>query len=98
MASFHPPSKFFLAVPPAFKNFFPGPIGSSYTPAMVSTWVWSLLPTDHSALGLAGFRPLKLNVEKPLSVFVKYRERDRKSTRLNSSHGYISYAVFCLKK
>src|SRR2546422_3882940 len=29
---------------------------------------------------------------KPLSV------GDRKSTRLNSSHGYISYAVFCLKK
>src|SRR2546429_9856106 len=32
----------------------------------------------------------------------RYREEriaeDRKSTRLNSSHGYISYAVFCLKK
>src|SRR2546429_4065123 len=27
-----------------------------------------------------------------------YRKLDRKSTRLNSSHGYISYAVFCLKK
>src|SRR2546429_1306385 len=26
------------------------------------------------------------------------RNPDRKSTRLNSSHGYISYAVFCLKK
>src|SRR2546422_4981675 len=26
------------------------------------------------------------------------RPGDRKSTRLNSSHGYISYAVFCLKK
>src|SRR2546422_6270957 len=26
------------------------------------------------------------------------RNADRKSTRLNSSHGYISYAVFCLKK
>src|SRR2546429_119492 len=26
------------------------------------------------------------------------RRADRKSTRLNSSHGYISYAVFCLKK
>src|SRR3989449_5287598 len=26
------------------------------------------------------------------------RALDRKSTRLNSSHGYISYAVFCLKK
>src|SRR5712675_1349111 len=26
------------------------------------------------------------------------KSKDRKSTRLNSSHGYISYAVFCLKK
>src|SRR5687768_18004250 len=26
------------------------------------------------------------------------RDQDRKSTRLNSSHGYTSYAVFCLKK
>src|SRR2546422_7546062 len=26
------------------------------------------------------------------------QDQDRKSTRLNSSHGYISYAVFCLKK
>src|SRR2546422_2436669 len=32
------------------------------------------------------------DVEQPLGV------GDRKSTRLNSSHGYISYAVFCLKK
>src|SRR5687768_18197905 len=32
---------------------------------------------------------------------VRFKKRmniDRKSTRLNSSHGYISYAVFCLKK
>src|SRR2546429_4202889 len=29
---------------------------------------------------------------------VPFLARDRKSTRLNSSHGYISYAVFCLKK
>src|SRR2546422_3393789 len=28
----------------------------------------------------------------------RHFHRDRKSTRLNSSHGYISYAVFCLKK
>src|SRR2546422_7992441 len=28
----------------------------------------------------------------------RIRVLDRKSTRLNSSHGYISYAVFCLKK
>src|SRR3712207_9490745 len=30
--------------------------------------------------------------------FLSARERDRKSTRLNSSHANISYAVFCLKK
>src|SRR3989449_3122696 len=29
---------------------------------------------------------------------VHHPDADRKSTRLNSSHGYISYAVFCLKK
>src|SRR2546430_10003893 len=28
----------------------------------------------------------------------RHRDRDRKSTRLNSSHSQISYAVFCLKK
>src|SRR5205814_5249612 len=31
-------------------------------------------------------------------IYQLYRERDRKSTRLNSSHLGISYAVFCLKK
>src|SRR2546422_4558515 len=35
----------------------------------------------------------------PLHLAVQTTGRgDRKSTRLNSSHGYISYAVFCLKK
>src|SRR6478752_2769969 len=29
---------------------------------------------------------------------IRREPTDRKSTRLNSSHGYISYAVFCLKK
>src|SRR2546429_3594079 len=32
------------------------------------------------------------------SVQLVQLAEDRKSTRLNSSHGYISYAVFCLKK
>src|SRR2546422_3444946 len=32
------------------------------------------------------------------SVWSAREIADRKSTRLNSSHGYISYAVFCLKK
>src|SRR2546429_4218034 len=34
----------------------------------------------------------------PRSVGRRDSAEDRKSTRLNSSHGYISYAVFCLKK
>src|SRR5437762_6965219 len=40
-------------------------------------------------------------VQRPLPaplVLLPQRERDRKSTRLNSSHRCISYAVFCLKK
>src|SRR2546422_8400524 len=32
------------------------------------------------------------------NVGITVNQGDRKSTRLNSSHGYISYAVFCLKK
>src|SRR2546422_2129698 len=39
-------------------------------------------------------------IHNPISHYVVAKEKqiDRKSTRLNSSHGYISYAVFCLKK
>src|SRR2546422_7223436 len=33
-----------------------------------------------------------------LAAQIRQVRSDRKSTRLNSSHGYISYAVFCLKK
>src|SRR2546429_979368 len=33
----------------------------------------------------------------PGQVLDEVNSKDRKSTRLNSSHGYISYAVFCLK-
>src|SRR2546429_4742547 len=33
-----------------------------------------------------------------VNLLLQAFERDRKSTRLNSSHGYISYAVFCLKQ
>src|SRR2546427_5815748 len=40
----------------------------------------------------AGFRGL------PLRPRLESRRQDRKSTRLNSSHSQISYAVFCLKK
>src|SRR2546429_3506234 len=50
-----------------------------------------------------GGTPALLAVEQDSSGSAKalalsYAKGDRKSTRLNSSHGYISYAVFCLKK
>src|SRR2546422_10554434 len=59
----------------------------------------------HDALpiyrGLIG-KKLDVLVEGPSDeheyVTMGRHRGDRKSTRLNSSHGYISYAVFCLKK
>src|SRR5207249_10796477 len=39
-----------------------------------------------------------LRVDQRAQVLGSFRTRDRKSTRLNSSHVSISYAVFCLKK
>src|SRR5687768_17805189 len=51
-----------------------------------------------SAFGVAWFRPNDFRkVITFVGSFTDLRG-DRKSTRLNSSHGYISYAVFCLKK
>src|SRR2546429_3376677 len=42
--------------------------------------------------------PYLLSARLPRYSFAIQNALDRKSTRLNSSHGYISYAVFCLKK
>src|SRR3989449_7124483 len=47
-------------------------------------------------LGTSMARPL--TAARQVALAQKVGAQDRKSTRLNSSHGYISYAVFCLKK
>src|SRR2546422_11628991 len=48
---------------------------------------------------LADLAPLRAALARlPSYAWVIFTSQDRKSTRLNSSHGYISYAVFCLKK
>src|SRR3712207_8964035 len=52
------------------------------------------LPVDRLDPGLVAGRVLDREVE----VAVAGEHEDRKSTRLNSSHANISYAVFCLKK
>src|SRR5438128_8922810 len=43
-------------------------------------------------------RTLRVRLHEPQPLVDAARDLDRKSTRLNSSHGSISYAVFCLKK
>src|SRR2546422_4115788 len=47
---------------------------------------------------LGKFNPGLGSQDFSLFESAKFVPKDRKSTRLNSSHGYISYAVFCLKK
>src|SRR5205809_903967 len=51
---------------------------------------------DRHRVPLLGYLPNALNA-LCIDVNRDVGGRDRKSTRLNSSHGYISYAVFCLK-
>src|SRR2546430_11671519 len=62
----------------------------------------------HDALPISGTRSARMTFTNGLSSMpavvhgtiasTRARVRDRKSTRLNSSHSQISYAVFCLKK
>src|SRR2546429_1337693 len=47
---------------------------------------------------LCSSRLLSMSDAIPSRTCPGWNSIDRKSTRLNSSHGYISYAVFCLKK
>src|SRR2546422_5774802 len=51
-------------------------------------------PITDPALHAAAFAGLPADIR----ALTRAVQGDRKSTRLNSSHGYISYAVFCLKK
>src|SRR5258708_13616380 len=68
-------------------------------------WEASAAWLDHNRLRVRQKRlprncsiPLSWSLERGLGRGLRLHERDRKSTRLNSSHQIISYAVFCLKK
>src|SRR2546422_6196606 len=84
-------------------RFWPGrnektPLPNATTPLqfallVVSRWHCMQMSIWRSGGSRAGFTMLARTLSKEPD-----RARDRKSTRLNSSHGYISYAVFCLKK
>src|SRR5207245_6756065 len=53
---------------------------------------------DVAALHGSGHVQMVFNERLNFPSFLGRKFQDRKSTRLNSSHGSISYAVFCLKK
>src|SRR2546430_8216137 len=62
----------------------------------------STSPRPKAKINKTLFQPFQYKQQLTISLsLVSYRKtirRDRKSTRLNSSHSQISYAVFCLKK
>src|SRR5689334_24671574 len=66
-------------------------------PALVVDLRWNLVAANAAALPLLdGVDPELLTPQ--VNVMRASLHPDRKSTRLNSSHSSISYAVFCLKK
>src|SRR2546429_5907687 len=65
------------------------------------TTLFRSLPRPAAAVGRVAAAVVGQDLNQPWVVHLQQEARfdeDRKSTRLNSSHGYISYAVFCLKK
>src|SRR5687768_18161727 len=71
---------------------------AEYTQPFNETDVTYFEPLYERVVGNLGFRPSNFAADAAFDAWHVYQPLDRKSTRLNSSHGYISYAVFCLKK
>src|SRR2546429_2969409 len=65
-------------------------------PARNPEWLLGSLAPDRESCAGPGHRVIPAKQRRAFCLAAW--PLDRKSTRLNSSHGYISYAVFCLKK
>src|SRR5207244_13604664 len=76
--------------------FVPGRRGVQARSALVHRALSQARP--HRPVGRHARRPRLGPFHQSSHRFVAQTETDRKSTRLNSSHQIISYAVFCLKK
>src|SRR5256885_6945040 len=76
-----------------FAQSLPGP----WYGADITRWVYTTYMLV-AAIFLVGLAGLGLSIRASFSRQLREVDGDRKSTRLNSSHLVISYAVFCLKK
>src|SRR5205814_5665439 len=106
----NPPPSSFLLPPcprPPRSSLFPYTTLFRSCGAIVATLEELRQPTPHQSPNLRSIvdriRPsveplLATPLAQDAEAFVAHAVRDRKSTRLNSSHLGISYAVFCLKK
>src|SRR2546430_10665691 len=77
------------------------PYTTLFRSAPFTPFCWTCPPNRRSRRAPAGARAGSAGVGADARQRARaggQRERDRKSTRLNSSHSQISYAVFCLKK
>src|SRR3712207_7857050 len=71
--------------------------------ALPISWTWSTISVRGYLSSISFWTPIMAILTMSLAVpwigwLIAWRTPDRKSTRLNSSHANISYAVFCLKK
>src|SRR2546426_4912518 len=85
-----------------YTTLFRSPGRRRAVPASVASWSACFLPISSAFDDRLNDRfrlaPNALHDGRVLQGARKRRKQDRKSTRLNSSHLVISYAVFCLKK
>src|SRR3712207_9499634 len=90
-------SIFFLMIrrPPRSTLF---PYTTLFRSEMDSDWAREEIPAVLGMIGPAAFEPLRTALAHWSREWEPWIAGDRKSTRLNSSHANISYAVFCLKK
>src|SRR3989449_7797959 len=92
-----PPRSTLFPYTTLFRSRRRGPAGTGTGGAVISGAAYvrpATLATGGGAV--ARLTAIRIPAHNANSRAAKWR--DRKSTRLNSSHGYISYAVFCLKK
>src|SRR2546426_5971688 len=90
-----PPRSTLFPYTTLFRSFYHVEQGQYATASRLSYFLWDTMPDDELFRAAAsGDLSTPAQVEKQ----ARHMLQDRMSTRLNSSHLVISYAVFCLKK